>query len=52
LLKLEIDKRLKKIDLDYHNNQSLYKLDFNIDAERNDTSKSNFSRSKSKISRR
>ncbi|SSC06903.1 TolC family protein [bacterium endosymbiont of Bathymodiolus sp. 5 South] len=36
LLKLEIDKRLKKIDLDYHNNQSLYKLDFNIDAERND----------------
>jgi hypothetical protein len=34
-LKLEIDKRLKKIDLDYHNNQSLYKLDFNIDAERN-----------------
>ncbi len=36
LLKFEIDKRLKQIDLDYHNNQSLYKLDFNINAERND----------------
>ena len=36
LLKLEIDKRLKNIDLNYHNNQSLYKLDFNINAERND----------------
>ncbi|CAC9960634.1 hypothetical protein [uncultured Gammaproteobacteria bacterium] len=36
LLKIEIDRRLKKIDLDYHNNQSLYKLDFNISAEIND----------------
>ncbi|CAC9455819.1 hypothetical protein [uncultured Gammaproteobacteria bacterium] len=36
LLKLEIDKRLKEIDLAYHNNQSLYKLDFSISAEKND----------------
>lgn len=36
LLKIEIDKSLKKIDLDYHKNQSLSKLDFNISAERND----------------
>jgi outer membrane protein TolC len=35
LLKIEIDKRLKKIDLEYHNNQSLYQLDFNISAEVN-----------------
>ncbi|SGZ94993.1 Channel-tunnel spanning the outer membrane and periplasm segregation of daughter chromosomes [Bathymodiolus thermophilus thioautotrophic gill symbiont] len=35
LLKIEIDKRLKKIDLEYHSNQSLYQLDFNISAEVN-----------------
>ncbi|SMM99299.1 Channel-tunnel spanning the outer membrane and periplasm segregation of daughter chromosomes [uncultured Candidatus Thioglobus sp.] len=36
LLKIEIDKNLKNIDLDYHKNQSLFKLDFNISAEKND----------------
>ncbi len=35
LLKVDIDKRLKKIDLDYYKNQSLFKLDFNIGAEKN-----------------
>ena len=34
LLKLDIDKHLKKIDLDYYKNQSLSKLDFNISAEK------------------
>jgi outer membrane protein TolC len=33
LLKIEIDKRLKKIDLAYYENQSLYELNFNISAE-------------------
>lgn len=36
LLKYDIDKRLKKIDLDYYKNQSLFKLDFSISAEKND----------------
>ncbi|KAA0445150.1 MAG: TolC family protein [Candidatus Thioglobus sp.] len=34
LLKYDIDKRLKKIDLVYHKNQSLYKLDLGIAAEK------------------
>ncbi|WXU00328.1 MAG: hypothetical protein Ctma_1041 [Catillopecten margaritatus gill symbiont] len=36
LLKQDIDRRLKEIDLKHHKNQSLSKLDFSISAERND----------------
>ncbi len=36
LLKLDIDKHLIKIDLDYYKNQSLSKLDFSIGAKKND----------------
>lgn len=48
LLKYDIDKRLKQIDLDYYKNQSLSKLDFSISAEKNDnkgnTSTTNYDR--------
>lgn len=36
LLKLDIDKRLKKTDLKYHKNQFLPQLDFSVSAEKND----------------